>query len=436
MFSSHPGMTGQERDNGRPQKDGQVAETTQCAKCGACTSVCPVYRVTGRESLTARGRIHLLTRGAASNPSKTLAELFSKCLLCGACYDICPQGIDTPGLIIKARKEMPGPGGFSSFKKFLAQQSLASPALLNILSRAANYLAPLISNLPKASGLRLKLPNQGHKLSSRAPFLPNQQSTTGSQQSKILYYSGCMANYLEPSIGHASIRLLDKLCGLTGHAPLDQTCCGMAALAAGDPEQSMDLARKNIAAFSSPGLRDQPIFTSCATCYAQLKNYPQLLAKDRPWSARAEEFSQRVLEFSCFLNRHGHLAGAFTSSRPEKKVIYHDPCHLRFGQGRREPEARITSPPRELIRRLPGTVLLELAHGAQCCGFGGLFNISHPDLSEKIGSRMVDDFVTTEAEQVVTTCSGCLIQWRQLLDAAKVKAQVDHLALLLDKLLI
>jgi glycolate oxidase iron-sulfur subunit len=75
----------------------------QCAKCGSCTVVCPVYRVTGRESLAARGKLHLLGTELAGRPSAAFEDLFAQCLLCGACEDVCPRELPIRGLIVEAR---------------------------------------------------------------------------------------------------------------------------------------------------------------------------------------------------------------------------------------------------------------------------------------------------------------------------------------------
>ncbi len=39
-----------------------VQAPASCAKCGACVPVCPLYKLAGRESLTARGKLHLLQK--------------------------------------------------------------------------------------------------------------------------------------------------------------------------------------------------------------------------------------------------------------------------------------------------------------------------------------------------------------------------------------
>jgi glycolate oxidase iron-sulfur subunit len=79
--------------------------------------------------------------------------------------------------------------------------------------------------------------------------------------------------------------------------------------------------------------------------------------------------------------------------------------------------------------------LEELPNGPQCCGQGGLFQVAHPELALQIRERLLDDFFNLAADTVVTGCSGCLLQWQLGLTAGGNKIQVEHLALLIAKLL-
>lgn len=393
----------------------------QCAKCGACTAVCPVYQTTGRESHTARGRLHLLANADQNDPQ--LADIFSKCLLCGACRSTCPRGIDIPALIIEARSAQPEITGFSTFKKFLARQALAHPTILSTLAKTAGPLG-LLPTLPEDSGLRLTLANQPHDIAPLDGDTAISLAKPFSGAKTALYFSGCLTKHLAPAIGLAAEVLLAQVCKHRLLVPDRQSCCGLAAKSSGDMPQAQNLARRTITLFSEDKTRDLPILTTCASCYAGLKAYPAILASDHRWRDRALHFSERVWEFSSFLLEHRLAqASCFKSSAHPTPVVYHDPCHLRF--------AGITSPPRQLIRETPGLRLLELPHGSQCCGMGGLFHLSHGDLSAEIRQRLIDDFLTTGSELVTSTCSGCLIQWQRGLAAAQSSARATHLAILL-----
>lgn len=393
----------------------------QCAKCGACTAVCPVYQSTGRESHTARGRLHLLETVDPNDPQ--LVDIFSKCLLCGACKSTCPRGIDIPALIIEARAAMPEITGFSSFKKFLARQAMAHPIALSALAKTAVPLG-LIPNLPEHSGLRLTLANQppGAVPIIAEADIPSTSSPVATETA--LYFSGCLSRHLAPAIGLAAKSLLAKLCGYRLMVPNNQSCCGLAAKSSGDMAQAQDLARRTIALFTGDKAQSLPILTTCASCYAGLKAYPDILSNDSDWYYRALRFSERVWEFSSFIIEHSlSTTPNFQNICKPTPVVYHDPCHLRF--------AGITDQPRQLIRKAPGLKPIELPHGSQCCGMGGLFHLAHAELSDTIRARLIDDFLATGTELVTSTCSGCLIQWQRGLTAAHSSARVTHLAILL-----
>ena len=392
--------------------------------------VCPVYRITGRETFSARGRNQLLDALPADRRTRLFTEIFSKCLLCGACRDVCPRDVDTPGRIIAARAEFAAISG-RSFLNFIARRAMVSPGLFSSITVVSTVLGRI---LPAESGLRLRLAALGPAgllqpadVSYINGLDRDRTSGAGPADAGVGYFVGCHANYLQPEIGRAVDRLLGR-CGQSApSAPASQTCCGLAALTGGNIEEARQLARKNIAAFEGG---DQPILTSCGSCYSHLAFYPELLADDDQWRGRAAAFASRLQEFSTYfldnLNPEPRNRAAVPATRWQ--VLYHDPCHLRF-------QHRIIDPPRQLLARLPEVKLVELPEGPQCCGQGGLFQLAHPDLSLAIRDRLLAKFFTLASESVVTTCSGCLLQWRHGLAARGSSARAEHLALFLDRLL-
>ncbi|MDH5298529.1 MAG: (Fe-S)-binding protein [Desulfobulbaceae bacterium] len=394
---------------------------TDCAKCGACTVVCPVYQVTGQEFLTARGKIHLLERLPVANCSAAYADILSKCLLCGACVAVCPRQVDTPALVARARQELPLRMGEHPFLSLLARKALAHPPLLTTLASIHSALDHL---LPAESGLRLRLgltPPATRRFSEERSSDP-----TPPGRAEVDYFSGCLARHLQPEISAATVQLTAFATGTPPLIPHDQACCGQAAFAAGSVEEAQALARRNIAAFAGD---QRPILTSCASCFSHLKTYPVLLADDPAWSGRARAFAERLREFASFFAGIPDLAGRRSPSRGAgQTVLHHDPCHLRFRH-------QLTAPPRQLLNAVAGLTLRELPHGPQCCGMGGLFHLAHPTLSRSIRDRLLDDFAACGADLVTTTCTGCLLQWQQGL-AEKGYGPARHLAVVVAQRLV
>ena len=389
---------------------------TDCAKCGACTAVCPVYNVTGRESLTARGKLHLLERLPAGNCSTAFADILSKCLLCGACEEVCARGIKVLPRIVAARQHLPLLVGDHPFLARLAQKTLGTPALAAACSDLSRTIARL---LPEKSGLRLRLglPPQNHP----APP-PAETQAAPPQQATVAYFSGCLARYPQPEIAVATEKLLVSTTCFGPHTPAGQVCCGQAAHSSGNKKDSLLLAKRNIAAFADNNL---PILTSCASCYSHLASYPELLQEEKEWQTRASAFAARLREFSSFFAAPEELPLKFrpTTGTTAETVLYHDPCHLRFRH-------HITTPPRHLLTQA-GFHLHEPPNGPKCCGMGGLFHLSHPQLAEKISARLLSDISKRTPELVTTTCSGCLIQLRTGLNQMPQQPITQHLAVLL-----
>ncbi|MBL0097582.1 MAG: lactate utilization protein [Bacteroidetes bacterium] len=80
-------------DNGRSEVLGheQQRQAMTCIKCGACQSVCPVYRTAGVAEFPSP--IAAVTLPLMGADHKHLSQAST---LCGACKDVCPVKIDIP----------------------------------------------------------------------------------------------------------------------------------------------------------------------------------------------------------------------------------------------------------------------------------------------------------------------------------------------------
>ncbi|MHB1325352.1 MAG: 4Fe-4S dicluster domain-containing protein [Thermoleophilia bacterium] len=79
------------------QTKGLRTQVYSCSRCEGCLAVCPTYRATGEEALSARGRTALIEAVLDGKLGLTrgLAERLSKCLECGACAASCPTAAST-----------------------------------------------------------------------------------------------------------------------------------------------------------------------------------------------------------------------------------------------------------------------------------------------------------------------------------------------------
>lgn len=117
-------------DNGRTKMlaDSRLRHALRCIKCGACTSVCPVYRLVGGQAYQSpySGAIgKVINPHLFDNPAHT--EMSYASMLCGACEEVCPVQIDLPALILHNRE-------------LHTQKSLASPTEKRLVRLWQKYM--------------------------------------------------------------------------------------------------------------------------------------------------------------------------------------------------------------------------------------------------------------------------------------------------------
>ena len=429
-------------------------EINKCVLCGTCRSVCPTFGVVQREPASARGKVALCD--AYLNKEIGISEGFIKhmneCVQCMACYAACPNDVNVPDIILAARAEIAKEKGMPFVKSFILENILDSERLMPAAMKFASRLQGLLfKGVPEESGLHRRFPLpliDERRLvpplaerffmdvvadSSAFSTAPTGHPTKGwvgqTTRPRVGFFAGCLINYMLPNIGEASLKVLEKA-GASVVVPLDQLCCGMPALGMGDLETAKVLALKNLEAFEKYEL--DYITTACATCSDGLKRrFKELLSYEgEDVQRRVDKFSSKVRDITELLvNDFGFRISDFgfyksqISNLKSQIVTYHDPCHLRRGQG-------IADEPRELIE-MSGAKLKEMSHPCRCCGLGGSFNITNYDFSMEINRSKAEDIKNTGADIVATACPGCMIQIKDGLHQLGADTKVVHVVELL-----
>lgn len=382
------------------------AELEKCVRCGRCLSVCPIYKLTGWEGSVARGKLSLLRAelSGEADLGRRMKDLLSHCLLCGACTETCASEVQGDALIQAGRALAMAGGGLTRLRSLLLRDLLSRGPLAQGLQKGRGLM---LKNVPPESGLHFRFPVPGLE---RERWLPSLADRTFLEDSRsrdvrpgagprVALFVGCVSNYMRPQMAQSALRLLEAA-GAQVLIPQAQVCCGKPAAGAGDEETVMYLARKNVAAFQPEDF--DYITTFCATCSEELKEYgrwPDL--KGGPdLAARVRDLNDLLVNILDWRPETAHLDESLENCR----VFYHDPCHLRRKQG-------IFREPRALIRALPGVTLVGEDDPPVCCGYGGFFNLWHYPLSQALFKERVDRLAVHRPDLVVTTCSGCWLQF-------------------------
>ncbi|MDQ7849035.1 MAG: (Fe-S)-binding protein [Armatimonadota bacterium] len=212
---------------------------------------------------------------------------------------------------------------------------------------------------------------------------------------RVALFVTCLVDQFAPEVARATQRVLERV-GVAAAVPADQTCCGQPLLNDGFPDQAAQLARRWMQTFEPFDAVVTPS-GSCATTVREF--YPQLLATD-PWAGRVRAVAHRTYELSEFLVRV--LRVEDVGARFPHRVAFHASCHLLRNCGAADCA-------RALLRRVTGLQLVELAHPEACCGFGGLFCVKFPEVSEAMLRDKLHDAASTAAEALVSTDLGCLL---------------------------
>ncbi|MEW6159260.1 MAG: heterodisulfide reductase-related iron-sulfur binding cluster [Verrucomicrobiota bacterium] len=398
-----------------------------CIHCGLCLSACPTYLETGNENDSPRGRIYIMRalqegRLAMGNDAVRHIDL---CLGCRACEAACPSGVQYGVLLESTREHVEkkfARGAFQTFlRRILIEKIFPFPNRLKWALLPAQWVKALRLEwlLPRFAreGVAL-IPNR-----TQAIELPEVITTTITPgRGRVGFISGCVMSVLFGETNASSVSLLNRA-GFDVCVPRLQGCCGALYAHGGNLELARACARRNIEAFEQLGL--DAIVINAAGCGSTLKEYGHLLQDDAAWAKRAEAFSRKVKDLTEFLVNSGwnsQLNDRSAARLPAGKVTYHDACHLAHPQ-------RITKPPRDLVRAVAGDRYIELPESDVCCGSAGSYNLTEPEMAERLQQRKIKNILATGAEIVVTTNPGCILQIRSGLEKAGAPhVKVFHIA--------
>ncbi len=383
-----------------------------CVHCGLCTAACPTYAELGDENDSPRGRIYLMravTDGRLELNHEVRRHL-ELCLDCRACETACPSGVQYGKLIEPFRVAMEqmevtedgAPKTHDWFHRWILFGMFPHPNRMRRWLWPARVLQFLRLDrlmiwltswmLPE----RLKrLVRMLPRLEKRQGELPETLPAKGRKRARVALFTGCVADVMFRSTHWATARVLQEN-GCEVVVPQNQACCGAIHFHAGSSEPAREFADKNVAAFNADDV--DAVIVNVAGCGSMLKDYGHHWPGDGQ-DAR-EHFAGKVKDVSEFLNELG-----LVPPRGEIKVTatYHDACHLVHAQQVREQ-------PRNLLRQIPGLTLKELPESELCCGAAGTYNLTEPEMAERLSRRKMKNILDTGARVVITANAGCLMQ--------------------------
>lgn len=230
----------------------------------------------------------------------------------------------------------------------------------------------------------------------------------------------CLIDSFYPQTGEAVMDIFHLL-GVNVEFPSDQTCCGQPNFNAGLRSETRPIAEHMIRVFERTS---GDIVTPSGSCAHMLKHgYLELFQEDPSWLPRARALAGRVYEFTEYLvDRLGVID---LGARWDGLLTYHPSCHTLRGMS-------VDHQPRVLLANVRGAQVVDLPHADECCGFGGIFSMEHPELSAEWLNRKIINLEATLCPTLVVTDAGCLMHLAGGLHRQKKEQRVIHIAEVLN----
>jgi len=411
-----------------------------CVHCGLCTSACPTYLETGDENDSPRGRIYLMraVTDGKLELSKTVKRHLDLCLDCRSCETACPSGVQYGRLIEPFRNEMQQAekkaspnSGPDWFHRWILLGLFPYPKRMNwalLPARIAQALKVdrLIEalQLPKLMPRRLaRMYSILPKLIPHGPPLPERLPAHGERRATVAFFTGCVSESIFNHVNQATVRVLQAN-GCDVISPPSQACCGAIHYHSGAGEQALQFLEQNLNAF--PLDEVDAVIGNVAGCGAMLKDYghiaEELVPENKKLHEKLSAFAGKIRDISEFLIDLGPI-------KPEGsiplKATYHDACHLVHAQ-------QIREQPRNLLSMIPGLELVPLAESDICCGAAGSYNLTEPEMADRLAARKLGNIEQTEAQALISANAGCTLQIQSTLKRAGHDVWVVHPIELLD----
>jgi Fe-S oxidoreductase len=203
---------------------------------------------------------------------------------------------------------------------------------------------------------------------------------------KMIYFRGCVAREKLGKIGKATEEIL-KTAGLDYKILENEKCCGSFLLRTGFVEDAKEVMKKNVLKIG-----EEKVLVSCAGCYKTFKkDYKEILDVEIDIVHTSQLFNELIEK------------GTIQLKQINKKVTYHDPCHL--GRHIEEYDA-----PRAVISKTGNLVEMEFnREKARCCGAGAGVKSAYPEITEEIARTRLDDAKNVDAEMIITACPFCIL---------------------------
>jgi len=229
---------------------------------------------------------------------------------------------------------------------------------------------------------------------------------------KLNFFITCLGDQFYTSTLQNRTRILERG-GVELTFPPEQTCCGQSLFNNDFEDKTRPVALNFMRAFAKS---DAPIVGPSGSCVSMVKHHnPSLFKEGTSEHTLAAEIASRTFEFTeYFVNI---LKVTDVGAVYPHKVTYHASCHYLREMG-------LKTEAKTLLNSVDGLEFVPLKEEETCCGFGGAFTVTSPEVSRAMMENKVKDiFATGQTLDEVFFWSSTLEEACQIMLYAK---QIDE----------
>lgn len=236
----------------------------------------------------------------------------------------------------------------------------------------------------------------------------------------------CFMNELYPKASMATLHILQNL-GYDVEYPMEQTCCGQPMANTGCGSDVKNLAHKFVDTFK----KYDYIVAPTGSCVVMVKeHYAEHFEDNDKDYEKVKSSIYEVCEFLHDIIKLDKLDVSFPH-----KVGVHNSCH-----GHRELNLASSSELnlpyfsklKNLLSLIPDIEIVDLKRDDECCGFGGTFSITEPDISAAMGKDRVKDHLDAGAVVMTGADMSCLMHMEGLVNKNNQTLKIMHITQILS----
>ena len=314
------------------------------------------------------------------------------CTTCGACVNQCPVDIEHIDHFVDMRRH-----------QVMIQSEFPSEL---------NGLFKNLENKGNPWGMNANVRNAWmEEVDFEVPVFGANGEETIPDEVEYLFWVGCAGAYEDRA--KETTKAVAELLHVAGVKFMvlgdGETCTGDPARRAGNEPLFQMQAMQNVEMLNEVGAKK--IVVTCPHCMNTIgREYPQV-------GGNYETVHHSQLLGT--LLKEGRLTPV---NNVGDNVTYHDPCYL----GRHN---KVYTPPRELVKALPGVNLVEMERSGEksfCCGAGGARMWMEETLGERVNQNRADEAIGTGADKVAVACPFCSVMLNDGVTARQAEGKADN----------